>query len=68
TSRNLHTQMHPAHLPRSRPEQGRVRLSGPLRGQVLRGQRQGVGEDAGGGGDDVAGGWRGGDGRWVWDV
>ena len=39
--------MHRHIVPRSRPEQGRVRLPRPLREQVLRGQRQGQREDAG---------------------
>lgn len=39
--------MHRHIVPRSRPEQGRVRLPRPLRQQVLRGQRQGQREDAG---------------------
>ena len=39
--------MHRHILPRSRPQQGRVRLSRPLRRQVLRSERQGQREDAG---------------------
>lgn len=55
--------MHPGAIPRGGPQQGRERVSGPLREQVLRGQRQGVGEDAGGGGAEARWcGW----GRDVW--
>jgi hypothetical protein len=57
TRRHLHQKVHPAPIPRSRPEQGRVRVPGPLREQVLRGQRQGFGEDAGRGAGEA--------GRWV---
>ena len=39
--------MCPRRLPRRRPEQGRIRLPGPLRLQVLRRQHQGQREDAG---------------------
>ena len=63
-SRNLHQKVHPRRLPRSRPEQRGERVSGPVRGEVLRGERQGVGEDAGRGGAER---WRcGGRGRHVW--
>lgn len=42
----LLAKMHTERLPRSRPQQGRVGLPRPLRRKVLRGQHQGVGEDA----------------------
>jgi hypothetical protein len=44
--RHLHQEVHSSPVPRSRPQQGRVRLPRPLREQVLRSQRQGFGEDA----------------------
>lgn len=47
TPQILQLQMHRLDLPRSRPEQGRIRLSRPLRRQVLRSQRESEREDAG---------------------
>jgi hypothetical protein len=60
----LHPKMHPRRLPRSGPEQRRIRLPGPLCRQILRGERQSLGEDAGGGCYEA--GWGG--GRDVWCV
>lgn len=49
-------QMHRPHIPRSRSQQGRIRLPRPLRVKVLRGQCQGQREDAGRGAGPR--GWR----------
>lgn len=62
----LHGQVHPARVPRAGPQQGRERVPGPLREQVLRGQPQGQREDAGRGRAEGGRGW-GWDGG-VWDV
>ena len=61
TSRHLLSQMHPKHLPRIRPQQGRVCMPRPLRIQVFRCERQGQREDAGRG-IGQAGRWDG----WRW--
>lgn len=60
--RDLHQEVHPSHLPRGRPQQGRVRLPRPLRRQVLRSQREGLGKDAGRGCRWRKGRW------WIWNV
>lgn len=59
-SQILFRKMHRHIVPRSGPEQGRIRMSGSVRGQVLRGQCQGQREDAG------RGERRAGRGRYVW--
>lgn len=53
----LQQKVHRHRLPRSRPQQGRVRLPRSLRRKVLRGQRQSEREDAGRGAEQ--GWWRG---------
>lgn len=58
TSRHLHEEMHTRTIPRSRSQQRRISMSRPMRGQVLRGQCEGIGEDAGRGGAERR--WR----RW----
>ena len=64
----MHEEVHTTGVPRSRPEQGRISLPGPMRGEVFRGQRQSLREDARGG---AAEGWwvdtQLGDGRAQWD-
>ncbi|PIB03228.1 hypothetical protein CB0940_11676 [Cercospora beticola] len=42
----MHKEVHPQQLPRRRTEQGRIRLPRSMRREVLRGQHQGVREDA----------------------
>lgn len=55
----LHIEMHRHILPRSRPQQGRIRVLGSLRRQILRGQCQSEREDAGRGArEGWCGGWR----------
>jgi len=43
----MYEEMYSARLPRRRLEQGRVRLPGSVRGEVLRGEYEGQREDAG---------------------
>jgi hypothetical protein len=57
--------MHRHIVPRSRSQQGRERMSGPMCGQVLRGQCQGQREDAGRG---AGKGWRWWRGNVWWNV
>ena len=61
----VYEKVHSQLIPRSRPQQGRVRVSGPVRSQVLRGQRESIGEDAGRGGAE---GRRRGRREWWWHV
>lgn len=48
--------MHTGRLSRSRPQQGRERLPRPMRCEILRGQHEGLGKDAGRGRHET--GWR----------
>jgi hypothetical protein len=59
----VYEEVHTCRLPRRRSQQGRVGLSGSMRGKVLRGQCQGQREDARRGGWEASRRW-----RHVWHV